>query len=298
MSEIDGARSAPAVGAKYYRYPGPILVLGWVGAIFCAFVVVCGAIAAWSTGKLGVIIADLGSSLFLLWIASRCVAMIGYARDGFALDEQGLWWLPHNRDPQFTAWADIVRLKVDDFMQRLVVTRRPGGAFQAEYQLTDFQTFSDALVSRAAPGSYLPPETQSVFYVGVAAKLSLTMLLAPLFVATLLSFAAGSRGGLPACALTIGAWIWLTWREPTAVRIGHDAFVIQWLAWRRTIPFAYVQSVSLVDDDSGRNYVSRVTLRLKIGKPIVIARFRDGSLGVYHALRNALDRSRPALGRR
>ncbi len=79
-------------------------------------------------------------------------------------------------------------------------------------------------------------------------------------------------------------------RDPQRVVIAESAVVIEYLGWKRTIPFDSITGIGIKDVSDRGNTWAAVSIERKNQRPIMLYRFREGSIALSEALRSAWQR--------
>ncbi len=114
------------------------------------FVALCFVLPIIEPGRKSLILALIGTAEF----RGFEVLFIGILRkwsDRVAVDDRGLWYLPHKRLPNLLRWEEIANVEARDIARRLIVGDAPGvRRIKLEYQLENFDKLRDIVLERAA----------------------------------------------------------------------------------------------------------------------------------------------------
>jgi hypothetical protein len=207
-------------------------------------------------------------------------------RNSAAVSEAGVWYIPRRSAPAFIPWIEVASVRADDTMQRLVLKDVSGTrTIRLEYQLQNFSQLREYVVAHTSAVNQRQAETQKVFHRTWINKIIFsvfgTILAVPLVSILLIDHDPFPAAILsPLIALAVGVVLW----DPTRVLIEPTGIVIRSLAWRRTIPYASIQQITLSDTNDRGNVWAVVTILRKKGRPIKLFRFREGSIVLHDAL--------------
>lgn len=239
------------------------------------------------TGKheavLGIVSVVLLSSVSVLSFRSSLRLF-----DHVAVNSDGIWYVPRNRQFIFLAWHDVGTVVAQDVQQRLLIVdaaRRT--TIRLEYQLAHFPRLREFVLSHAPArpsGDTRPIPTFHRTWINKLVFLFFSV--PPLLVAWT---AAGQRqwGASVMFVVFATALLFSITLDPLRVLVEPQAIVIAYPGWKRKIPFSQVTDISLADESFRGNLFAVVIIRKSQGKPIKLYRFREGSLALYETLNAA-----------
>jgi hypothetical protein len=208
-------------------------------------------------------------------------------RDSVAVNADGVWYLPRKGEPTFIAWVDVANVKVDDPMQRLVLFDSTGSRrIRLEYQLENFGQLRDFVVAHTASDRLWSPAV-NVFHCPWISK---GVYLACAVLILILAWPNIHAGRVVPSCIPVGlAAMFLSGltQDPTRIVIAADAIVIEYLGWRRTIPFNVIAGIDLADIRNRGNVWATVIIKRQRGRPIKVWRVREGSVSLHEALQSA-----------
>ncbi len=285
----------PPEGATYFQFSTVTLWAMRIAAPAGFGIAIFGAVfiveQIWTATRFHpqLIFLGFGVALFAI-LAPFGWKELGLLRDRVAVNEDGVWSLPHKGEPSFIAWRNVTRVRAYDLMKRLVVSDGSGAQpIRLEYQLNDFPALSAFVLSHTAPETRAIIAPRPVFHHFPIIKIIL--LVAPVLV-WLAVWEAFERGEnltkliFPA-AIPLLAWPMMI-LDPLSLEIAQGVIIIAYPGWRRRIAFRDIVSAEL-GEVSPQGNVS-VLLNLRNKKPITLSYYREGSLALAETLQIALRR--------
>ena len=183
-------------------------------------------------------------------------------RDSVAVTSDGAWYLPRKGDPTFLAWGDVATMKVDDTMQRLVLLDATGTRrIRMEYQIERFGQLRDFVVSHTAHIRLCSPVV-TVFH-RTWLSMGVLLVFSGIFLIGARQVPQDQHG---TSRLLIGMAVLSLFaiaQDPIRVVIEVDAVVIQYLGWKRTIPFSAIAGIELTDMLYRGNMLATVIVKSK-----------------------------------
>jgi hypothetical protein len=211
--------------------------------------------------------------------------------DKVAVDAEGIRYIPSRGNTTILTWDNIATVIANDAGQRIVLGDASGQkTIKLEYQLDDFARLRNVVVARTTFVVRRYASAMTVFHRSWINK------------GIFLCFAIGF--GIFGCLYGLdhpgAALLFLGLATPCVARVIFDpsrltitptAVEITSPARTRTIEFAEISSVDLVNIPGRGNVWAAVILNLRSGEPVRLFRFREGSLALHEALRAAWARA-------
>lgn len=184
------------------------------------------------------------------------------------VDEEGIWPTIRARETALVKWADVVRLRQREVMQRLELLDRSGAVVaQLEYQLRDFPRIRAIVMER----SRLEP-AHAVLGIHEKSKWHHVFTIGAMLGFALLGWYIGDEQpliGYGGIALIVGVIAWEYWTTPFRLRITPQQLEIDRLWRRQIVPRQRVASIEIEDELINHAKHPKVTVRLVGGgKPI------------------------------
>ncbi len=281
----------PPADAKSFKLPSSYR---WT-LIFCV-IVACGFAALglalpWLPGR--------GASSFLPFLlAAACLFVFGslafYAcrdlqrsRDQVAVNDDGIWYLPHAGSPTFIRWSEVATVSVGgrtNLSQWLEVIDIRGRKIGLGFQLVDFRQLLFFVLDHTDDKRH-PTPPPAVFHAvrGERVFLLATTLLFCLCCVYFVTRRADAMldlefGGMAALSLYGFA------REPRLLRISDQSLTIERLGWKRVIAYDAIRDIGFVKTSKGSLIVGIARWN---GWPVKLLAFRKRQVALYDALRAA-----------
>lgn len=275
---------ADAIIFKLPAYYRPLLI---VGVIVLVGFVALGLALPWVPGP------GPSSSLSFL-LAAVCLLFFGSlafytfrafqrSRDQVAVNDDGIWYLPHKGRSTFIRWNQVATVKAHEFTGWLVIADIAGRKIRLEYRLKNFDRLREIVLRhtdskrRRTP----PPAVFRPLYLkmGFMAFVAIGFFCAAYFSA--------KQGALvPALGfIAFGVLgVFAFEREPRLLRISNQSITIEYPGWRRIIPY---DAITNIDFDNIREYYFLLAIERRGAKPLSLTMYRGGSVALYDALRAA-----------
>lgn len=277
----------PSSSATYFHLPSS---LRWL-MIVC-LVALLGFIAFFLTlpifepGRKFLVIAAIDAAGFGAF-ALLAGGSIRKSWDRVAVDDAGIWYLPHKASPVLLRWEEIASVEAREIgMQRLMLSDASGfKKIKLEYHLENFDKLCDIVLTRTATLRAQTP-TRSIFnrnYVNRG-----FWLFGLVFFAGCALLALRSGQTKAALGLVIFAAIYLydLMREPSKITISPQSFRIDYLGWYRVVPFDTVTNIELVTVRD-LDVSAAVLIENTKSRAFTLMGFQGGSVALYDSLRAA-----------
>jgi hypothetical protein len=210
-------------------------------------------------------------------------------RGKIAINEDGIWYLPHRGNGTSIQWKDISAVKADDTGQRLVLSDDlQRKTIRIEYQLKSFREIRDFVIAHTTAQIQRYASNLTVFHRTWINKIILAILGGPFLVVSWLSYRQGLVGlplFVPLCLgmLSIISIV----MDPLRVSIASDAVIVEYPGWSRTVLFDSIGKITIQDVQNRGNTWAAVVIERKKHRSIKLFRFREGSVALHEALQKA-----------
>jgi len=291
--------SAPSDASVFGVPPGTTWFMFGGAAVFTAFAALGLALAVSKSDRFSV---GLG---FVAAVGFGSLATLGLRsftrlRARIALNETGIWYLPHSGKCTFIPWKDVSNVKADDTGQRLVLTdaskRRE---IRVEYQLQHFKNVRDSVLAHSAAQIHEHASSLTCFHRTWVNKVIFAVVGSPFLIISWVNYKQGLNGMplfFPLCfGIMAGIMVVM---DPLRGSITSEAVTIEYPGWKRTILFDSITRIAIEDVHSRGNAWAAVVIERKKNGPIKLFRFNEGSVALHDALQtawiNAGQRKEPA----
>jgi hypothetical protein len=275
--------------ARLYSIPAGhrfIFVAG--GALFLFAFVMVALLPVYQPNK-----PALGPMAFCLPGFGGFVALSVYGflacRAKIAITDEGIWSVTPRKPTVFLNWREISRIEEHRFKQRLVLSDSGGlRQIKVEYQLEEFDELRRIILSRATARSPLVG-SPTVFHGGnrLYVQIGVTALIFLAF--AIFAYHQKAHSG----AIFFGAFAVLALATmlnlPLSLRLLDDGLIFVSPLGRRQIRYADIRGLDLRNETVRGNSFAVVLIQTD-GKPLRLAGFKEGSIALYEALRNRLQK--------
>jgi hypothetical protein len=184
------------------------------------------------------------------------------------VDSEGIWPTISTRETALVRWADVVRLRQREVMQRLELLDRSGTVVaRLEYQLRDFARLRAIVLERSRLD-----QTHSVLGTHKKSKWHHVFAIGAMLSFALLGWYIGDEQpliGYGGMTLVVGMIAWEYWTTPFRLRVTPHQLEIDRLWRRQIVPREHVTSIEIDDELVNHAKHPKVTVRLIGGaKPI------------------------------
>lgn len=275
---LDAAVFTFSSSARWVLFPAMLLALAEATVLF---------IQAWSTVDPTTRLTQIPEGVFFALVAELNWRLFRRSRDRVAVNEEGIWSISRNRIG-FLSWRNVAHVRANDAAQRLDLIDAAGStAVHVDYQFREFDRLRDFILGHTLESAHLQGAGISTFHRGSDTRMVYLGLAALLFLIALMMHG-GVRGKEYLFPVFLGvAAIRMALAEPLSLTVNRDAFVIRYITHQRSIPFNSVIGISLSNLRFRGNIWAGVVVTLNRRGSVRLARFSEGSLALYEALRAA-----------
>jgi len=231
-------------------------------------------------------------ALAILGIVVGTVELIYFGRLRYrvGVGDAGIRYMPYGGAPIFLAWNELahIELRESAFAAHLVVSDSARlRNIRIDYRLEKFEELLSVIVDRASNCDPHPtlPAIFHASYLDQAITIGVFFLCVGLSICFALVHESLNSGAFGLFSLLpIGIFISL----PHQLTVAPESSALVYLGWRREIPIASISGVRFGIKRGSRGALWTVIWVDRIeGKSIQLTGFREGTLAVYYALREA-----------